>query len=102
MTGHPANALVERCGPFYDTDGLTTWLGLPRQQVHERREARTLLGCPTAEGELIYPVWQFQDNGELLPGLPSVLMVLSSESMTAGRGHCGVRHLSRVSWMARR
>lgn len=33
---------------------------------------------PTAEGELIYPVWQFQDDGELLPGLPAVLEVLAS------------------------
>lgn len=72
------NALAEKGSPFYDTGGLTTWLGVSHQEIQVRREERTILGCPTAEGELIYPVWQFQDNGELLPGLPSVLMVLSS------------------------
>lgn len=77
MTGRPANALVEKGGPFYDVVGLAAWLGLTRQEIQERREARTLLGCPTAEGELIYPVWQFQGNGELLAGLSPVLKVLS-------------------------
>lgn len=77
MTGRPASALVQKGGPFYDVAGLATWLGLPYREIHERREAGTLLGCSTAEGELIYPVWQFQDNGELLPGLSSILEVLS-------------------------
>lgn len=78
MTGHPANALVERCGPFYDTDGLLSWLGLPYREIQERREARAILGCPTTGGDFIYPVWQFKDNGELLPGLSSILELLSS------------------------
>ncbi|KRF06340.1 hypothetical protein ASH00_08860 [Arthrobacter sp. Soil782] len=78
MTGRSANALLEKCGLFYDTDGLMSWLGLPYREIQERREARAILGCPTAEGDFIYPVWQFQDNGELLPGLSSILTVLSS------------------------
>lgn len=36
-----------------------------------------MLGCPTTVRRWIYPVWQFQDNGELLPGLPAVLRVLA-------------------------
>lgn len=78
MTGGFANALAEKVGPFYDVTGLMTWLGVSRQEIQARREAGTILGCPTAEGELIYPVWQFQDDGELLAGLPAVLEVLAS------------------------
>src|SRR5690625_2422463 len=43
---HPLDTIA---GPFYDTDGLTTWLGISRQALHKRVEAGALLACRTAD-----------------------------------------------------
>lgn len=43
MTGRPADALVEKCCPFYGVAGVTDLLELTRQEIQERREAGTLL-----------------------------------------------------------
>lgn len=77
MTGQPS-ALSEKVGPFYDAGGLSTWLGVSTQEIQARCQAGTIIGCLTAEGEITYPVWQFRDDGELLPGLPAILKVLKS------------------------
>ncbi|WP_323958859.1 hypothetical protein GC088_09885 [Arthrobacter sp. JZ12] len=78
MTGQRSNALVEKVGPFYDLDGLATWLNLTHHQIQARREKQMILACSTADGEFIYPAWQFRGDGEILPGLSSVLRVLAT------------------------
>lgn len=75
---HKENRLAQKVGPFYDGEGVGTWLGVTRQSIKKRRDARTILACRTSEGRFIYPVWQFQDDGQLLPGLPEVLKVLAT------------------------
>lgn len=37
-----------------------------------------LLACPGAHGEMLYPAWQFDHHGNLVPGLSAVLAILSS------------------------
>jgi hypothetical protein len=64
------------CGPFYDTAGLVTWLGLSRQAVHHRAKAGLVLGCKTADGRTVYPAWQFTEEGATIPYLAEVLGVL--------------------------
>lgn len=71
---HPFDSTV---GPFYDTAGLTTWLGVSRQRLHQRVQSRSLLACPVEEGGNVYPTWQFQSNGDLLPGIADILEVMS-------------------------
>ncbi|MEV7648196.1 hypothetical protein [Arthrobacter sp. NPDC089319] len=63
-------------GPFYDTAGLVSWLEYPEEALDKRRQAHQLLGCRTVDGKWLYPVWQFQEDGELLPGLAEALKVL--------------------------
>ncbi|MFD1846447.1 hypothetical protein [Arthrobacter flavus] len=72
------NRLAQKVGPFYDAEGVLNWLGVSRQAIHKRRGARTILGCRTADGRFIYPVWQFQNDGRLLARLPEVLKVLAA------------------------
>ena len=67
-------------GPFYDTNGLTKWLGITRQALHQRVSNHSLLACPTDDGGLVYPTWQFHDDGTTIPGLAPVLAVLASGS----------------------
>jgi hypothetical protein len=74
----PGSEMAEAVGPFYDTSGLVSWLGYSKQALDKRRRSRKLLGCRTADGKWLYPVWQFQQDGEPLPGLPEVLKVLSA------------------------
>jgi hypothetical protein len=70
------NQWNELIGPFYDTSGLTRWLGRSRQNVHAHMRRHNILGVQTADGELLYPAWQFDDEGHLLPHLAEVLRTL--------------------------
>ena len=72
---HPFDEVI---GPFYDTPGLTQWLQITRQALHQRLKAASVLGCPLDDGSVVYPAWQFLDNGATLPGLAEVLKSLSS------------------------
>jgi class 3 adenylate cyclase len=62
-------------GPFYETAGLSRWLGITRQGVHDRARRRALLAVMTSDGKTLYPAWQFDDAGRVLPGLREVLEV---------------------------
>ena len=35
-----------------------------------------MLACETADGQRLYPAWQFTSDGRTIPGLPAVLDVL--------------------------
>jgi hypothetical protein len=62
-------------GPFYDTAGLSLWLGITRQAVHDRVRRRALLAVMTADGKTLYPAWQFNNAGQVVPHLREVLEV---------------------------
>ena len=64
----------EQVGPFYDTSGAQKLLEVTRQALHERVSRMTLLGLKTAEGVLVYPIWQFRGTA-IIPGLSEVLEV---------------------------
>ncbi len=59
----------EPLGPFYDTTGLVSWLGVSRQAVSDRVRRGTLLACRTQDGHLVYPAWQFARDGAVRPGV---------------------------------
>jgi hypothetical protein len=65
-TVHP---LDEPLGPFYDTGGLVSWLGISRQALFDRVRRGTVLACRTADGHLLYPSLQFGRNGAVRPGV---------------------------------
>jgi hypothetical protein len=71
-----SNELADRIGPFYDTGGLTTWLGKSRQAIDKQVHAGKLLACLATDRVRLYPTWQFTENGELIPGLRDVLGAL--------------------------
>jgi hypothetical protein len=74
---HPFDELV---GPFYDTSGLRTWLGLSRQRLNQRVKGRQLLACPLDGAGNVYPTWQFRNNGTVVAGLGDVLSILSKST----------------------
>lgn len=63
-------------GPFYDTTGLARWMKITRQAVHQKVNAHQILACATADGQKVYPAWQFTPDGRVIPGLAAVLKVL--------------------------
>lgn len=73
----PASRMASQVGPFYDAAGVRSWLGVTSVDLSERRALHTVLACPTADGQVLYPAWQFQRDGALLPGLRDVLETLS-------------------------
>lgn len=70
----------ELSGPFYDTAGLTRWLGISRQALHQRASKHAVLACPLTDGGTVYPTWQFLPNGATIPALSDALAVLSGAS----------------------
>jgi hypothetical protein len=67
----------EISGPFYDTAGLTRWLRISRQALHQKVTRHAVLACPLADTGNVYPAWQFLENGATIPALGDVLTVLS-------------------------
>ena len=74
----PHSDMAEQVGPFYDTAGVLSWLGITSTDLDERRARHAILICSTADGQQILPTWQFQTDGTLLPGLRDVLEILAS------------------------
>lgn len=63
-------------GPFYGTSQVGKILGgISRQAIADRRERRTLLGLKTADGVVVYPTFQFDENNRVLPGLAEILQL---------------------------
>lgn len=74
----PSGDMASQTGPFFDTAGVLAWLGITSAELDERRAGHAILACSTAEGQQIFPTWQFQEDGTLLPGLRDVLETLAS------------------------
>jgi hypothetical protein len=64
-------------GPFYDTTGLTRWLGVSRQALADRVRRGSLLACRTQDGHLVYPAFQFDGSGSIRAGLAPVLKIFA-------------------------
>ena len=73
----PAAHPFEQLGPFYDTAGVSRWLGITRQALHQKVKADQLLALTTGDGQRLYPAWQFAPDGRPLPGLVDLLRVLN-------------------------
>lgn len=71
------NEMALRAGPFYDKQDVLSWLGITTTELDDMRTNHTAFACFTADGRLIFPMWQFRSDGTLLPGLQDVLSVLS-------------------------
>jgi hypothetical protein len=67
----------EISGPFYDTSGVSRWLAISRQALHQRAARHTILACPLDDGGVVYPTWQFLDSGATIPSLAELLATLA-------------------------
>lgn len=67
----------EELGPFYDTTGVSRWLGITRQALHQKVKASQLLALTTGDGQRVYPAWQFTPDGRPLAGLVDLLRILN-------------------------
>lgn len=74
----PGHLYDEISGPFYDTAGLTRWLGISRQALHQKAARHTVLACPLADGGHVFPAWQFLPSGATIPALGEVLAALAA------------------------
>lgn len=64
----------ELLGPFYGTNQVARMCGgISRQALADRRERRTILGLKTADGVVVYPSFQFDEQNRVLTGLSEVL-----------------------------
>ena len=71
------NRTAKQVGPFYEESTVAKWIGISRQAVKKRADTNKILVCITGEGDRLYPTWQFTDDGQVLPGLKTVLAALA-------------------------
>ncbi|MFZ3393943.1 hypothetical protein TVH25_11840 [Rhodococcus sp. 7Tela_A2] len=72
-TSHPYDRLA---GPFYDTAGLTKWLGVSRQSVNKSIGVSTTIACKLDDGQWVYPTWQFTSARTVHPHLVTLWKAL--------------------------
>lgn len=80
LPSNKTNRIAQIVGPCYPQSVVAKWIGITRQAVTKRAAANNLLVCFTAEGDRLYPAFQFDDNAKTLPGLPMVLDNLAKGS----------------------
>lgn len=74
----PIGTLYDQlAGPFYDTAGLTRWLGISKQALAKRVDAGTVIACRQEDDRRtwVYPAWQFTDRA-VVAGLAEVWQIL--------------------------
>ncbi|MBF4603007.1 hypothetical protein EDF42_3535 [Curtobacterium sp. PhB172] len=74
-----ADVLDDRVGPFYDTAGLRNWFRMSRQTLDAQAKVGDVLCVMSADGFRLYPSFQFDARGILLPRLRDVLAGLDPE-----------------------
>jgi hypothetical protein len=62
----------EALGPFYSASQAARVCG-GTSNLEDCRKRRAVLGLTTADGVMVYPVFQFDDQNRVLGGLPEVL-----------------------------
>lgn len=72
---HPFDKTI---GPFYDAIGAANRMHVSRDTVQARATNHEVLACPTAEGDEVFPTFQFNSDGTALPGLDRVLAALAA------------------------
>lgn len=83
MPAHESHPLVELLGPFWSSAKVRTALGInTRQALDSRISSGSLLGLPTTDRRLVFPVFQFVAHGEgvrVRPALARMFSVLRSQ-----------------------
>lgn len=67
-------------GPFLRSEGVQARLKISRQAVAAKAARRRLLRAVTADGEHLYPLWQF-DGDHLVTGLAEMLALFPERSV---------------------
>lgn len=75
------NPAAEAIGPVFQTSDLTTWLGVSKQAIDNKVRRRDLLALKTSDGYRIYPDWQFDEHGKVLPGVGESIRALTEGGM---------------------
>ncbi|MGH1522852.1 hypothetical protein ACRAWC_01660 [Leifsonia sp. L25] len=66
-------------GPFFDTEALARWKDVTVEKLLELREENRVIALRTtdADGTVLYPRFQFDGRGRLLPHLPEIWPILT-------------------------
>ena len=71
-----ADSLDSAIGPFFDTAGLSAWLGVSKQGIYRPKRRRVILGIMTLDRHLLFAAFQWSETKKPLPALPEVLALL--------------------------
>jgi len=74
-----ADWIAAELGPFYNGEGLWQWLGFSEERLDALVGANDLIAIKTAEGPLLFPAFQFDDQGRLPQRLPELYQLLRQQ-----------------------
>lgn len=67
-------------GPFYSASQATKVCGeISQEALEDRTEHREILGLQTADGVLVYPAFQFDEQNRIVQGLPEVFQCFPAD-----------------------
>jgi len=69
---------AELLGAVYTTPSLVGFLDVTRQAINKRAHDRSILRLVTANGQAVYPAFQFAADGQTAPRLKDVLQTLAT------------------------
>lgn len=71
-----ARSAWDDAGPFFDREGLIRFTGWSPGELDTRVAGGQLLLLPASDGKEMYPDWQFDEAGNLIPHLSEILSIL--------------------------
>ncbi|MGB3696850.1 MAG: hypothetical protein WBA05_05400 [Gordonia sp. (in: high G+C Gram-positive bacteria)] len=72
------NVYDQLAGPFYDSAGLTRWLGLTKQALSKRIATGAVIACRLGDHRRtwVFPVWQFTEDRTVFDALSDLWRIL--------------------------
>lgn len=72
-----ANAI----GPYYDVGGLSSHIGKSDEEISEGIVNHDILSAVTADDIIVFPVWQFEEDGTVNKNLREAAKILYSAEL---------------------
>lgn len=80
----PRNRLAEDTGPFYNEQSLRRWLNVSGKDLEGQIADGRILACLTSDNHRVFPVWQFDKEGDVLAGIAEVISIFRGVGSPVG------------------
>ncbi|TRW46401.1 hypothetical protein [Georgenia yuyongxinii] len=72
---------ADAIGPVYSAADAMSALGVTKAVLDDRVRNHEVLAIETVDGVVVFPAWQFDERGQVLPGVAETLQALATGGM---------------------